>query len=464
MPAPLTSFDGVSNVNGVHPPDTQGDIGYDPATGTKYYVQWVNLSFAVWDVTGTPTKIYGPVNGNTLWQGFGGACETTNHGDPITPDPLAHRWLMSQFSVNGPYYQCIAISQTADPTGPWYRYAFLVSSTKMNDYPKFGVWPDGYMTVNQFTNGSSWGGAGVFVFERAKLLASAILPRRSSILICTTSIPTSAGCSLRPRRFHAAARGRAQLLHEVGRQHVDRTERRHAHLEIPRGLGQSQQHDLGLNGQPNAVLNTATWTPLCTSTRACIPQPGTSVKLDAIGDRLMYRLAYRNFGDHEALVVNHTVDAGSGLAGVLVRGSRPPAGRRRSTNRARMLRIPITAGWAVVAMDAQGNLALATACPAAASIPPCAAGRLANDPLGTLPQAETSLVVGSGYQTSGYNRWGDYSMMGIDPVDDCTFWYTQEYLASGAALRTRIGSFRFPSSHGRRTRHLARRRAECRNP
>ena len=72
MPAPLTSFDGIGNVNGVLPPDTQGDIGYDPATGTKYYVQWVNVSFAIWDVTGTPTQICGPVNGNTLWQGFGG--------------------------------------------------------------------------------------------------------------------------------------------------------------------------------------------------------------------------------------------------------------------------------------------------------------------------------------------------------------------------------------------------------
>ena len=123
MPAATDNFDGVSNRNGVLPPDTQGDIGYDPATGKKYYIQWVNLSYQIWDVTnsGSPITVLGPINGNTLWNGFGGPCETTNDGDPITLfDPVAKRWLMSQFAIpngvySGPYYQCIAISQSADP-------------------------------------------------------------------------------------------------------------------------------------------------------------------------------------------------------------------------------------------------------------------------------------------------------------------------------------------------------------
>ena len=450
MPAPLTSFDGVSNVNSVHPPDTQGDIGYDPATGTKYYVQWVNLSFAVWDVTGTPTQIYGPVNGNTLWQGFGGACETTNHGDPITLfDPLAHRWLMSQFSVNVPYYQCIAISQTADPTGPWYRYAFLVSSTKMNDYPKFGVWPDGYyMTVNQFTNGSSWGGAGVFVFERAKLLAGN--PTASFQYFDLYNVNSNFGGML-PSDLDGSTpppAGAPNYFMEVddstwiGPSDAMRIWKFHVDWANPSNT------TFGVNGQPNAVLNTAAWTPLCTSTRACIPQPGTSVKLDAIGDRLMYRLAYRNFGDHEALVVNHTVDAGSGLAGVRWYEVRDPGGSPTIYQQGTYAPDSHHRWMGSVAMDAQGNLALGYSVSSSSVYPSVRyAGRLANDPLGTLPQAETSLVVGSGYQTSGYNRWGDYSMMGIDPVDDCTFWYTQEYLASSgyAPWVTRIGSFRFPS-------------------
>ncbi len=92
MPSPIQNFEGIGNVNGVLPPDTQGDVG------ANHYVQWVNLSFAIWDKSGN--LLYGPANGNTQWTGFGGPCETTNDGDPITLyDHLAGRWLMSQFAL-----------------------------------------------------------------------------------------------------------------------------------------------------------------------------------------------------------------------------------------------------------------------------------------------------------------------------------------------------------------------------
>ena len=136
--------------------DTEGAIG------PNHYVQWVNLSFAVYargPVGSTPTLVYGPVAGNTIWTGFGGPCETTNNGDPVVRyDALADRWVMSQLalpnSVFGlyfaPFYQCIAVSATADPTGAYYRYQY--SFQNLNDYPKLGVWPDAYyMTMNQFT-------------------------------------------------------------------------------------------------------------------------------------------------------------------------------------------------------------------------------------------------------------------------------------------------------------------------
>ncbi len=453
MPAPLTSFNGLGNLNGVHPPDTQGDIGYDPATGTKYYVQWVNLSFAIWNVTNTPTLVYGPVTGNTLWQGFGGVCETTNHGDPITLfDPLANRWLMTQFSIGGPYYQCIAISQTADPTGAWYRYAFLVSPTKMNDYPKFGVWPDGYyMTVNQFTGGTLWGGAGVFVFERAKLLAGD--PTASFQYFDLYNVNPNFGGMLPsdldgPTLPPAGAPNYFMEVDDstwIGPNDAIRLWKFHVDWANPANT------TFGINGQPNAVLNTTAWTPLCTSTRSCIPQPGTSVKLDAIGDRLMYRLAYRNFGTHESLVVNHTVNAGSGLAGVRWYEVRDPGGTPAIYQQGTYAPDSTHRWMGSIAMDGQGNIALGYSASSTSVYPSVRyAGRLANDPLGTLPQAETSLVAGSGVQTSSQNRWGDYSMMGIDPVDDCTFWYTQEYMATSgtAPWSTRIGSFRFPSCTG----------------
>ncbi len=450
MPAPLTSFDGLGNINGVHPPDTQGDIGYDPATGTKYYVQWVNLSFAVWNVTNTPTLIYGPVNGNTLWQGFGGPCETDNHGDPITLfDPIANRWLMSQFSVDGPYYQCIAVSQTANPTGAWYRYAFLVSATKMNDYPKFGVWPDGYyMTVNQFTNGQYWGGAGVFVFERSKMLVGDPTASFQYFDLYNVSqdfggmLPSDLDGSTLPPAGSPNYFAEVDDSTWIGPYDAMRIWKFHVDWANPANT------TFGLNGQPNAVLQVAEWTPLCISTRACIPQPGTSVKLDAIGDRLMYRLAYRNFGDHESLVVNHTVNAGSNLAGVRWYEVRNPGGTPVIYQQGTYAPDSTHRWMGSIAMDGQGNIALGYSVSSSSVYPSVRyTGRLASDPLGTMPQGEATLVVGSGYQTSSYNRWGDYSMMGIDPVDDCTFWYTQEYMATSgyAPWSTRIGSFRFPS-------------------
>ena len=113
MPSPIANFEGVNNVNGVLPPDTQGDIGTDPGTGKKYYVQWVNLSFEIWDVStpGSPVSLYGPAAGNTLWTGTGTLCASYNDGDPITQfDHLANRWMMSQFGLQFPnnFHQCIA--------------------------------------------------------------------------------------------------------------------------------------------------------------------------------------------------------------------------------------------------------------------------------------------------------------------------------------------------------------------
>src|SRR5262249_43377914 len=158
---------GLNNRNGVLPPDTEGDVG------PNHYVQWINLSLAVYSKTGA--LLAGPVNGNSLWSGFGGPCETTNDGDPIVRyDHLADRWLVSQAANNhtdGPYYQCIAISQTPDPTGAFFRYAFQIGQTKCSDYAKWGVWPDAYyLSMNLFDFCTSFGGAGAAAFERAKML------------------------------------------------------------------------------------------------------------------------------------------------------------------------------------------------------------------------------------------------------------------------------------------------------
>src|SRR5919202_2165171 len=137
------------------PPDTNG------AVGATQFVQWVNESFAVFDKTTGAIAAGFPKSGNTLWAGFGGGCETNNDGDPVAQyDKAANRWILTQFSVSTtPYLQCVGVSTTSDATGTWNRYAFNYGNTQFNDYPKLGVWPDGYyVTYNIFNNGATWAG------------------------------------------------------------------------------------------------------------------------------------------------------------------------------------------------------------------------------------------------------------------------------------------------------------------
>ena len=450
MPATEFNFEGVNNVNGVLPPDTNGDVG------PNHYVQWVNLSMAIWSLNRanhSATLVYGPVPGNAIWNGFGGTCESHNDGDPIVLyDHLADRWFISQFALsfpNGPFYQCIAVSQSPEPTGAWHRYAFLVSDTKMNDYPKFGIWPDGYyMSVNQFT-GFGWGGAGVAVYERDKMLLGQ--PARQVYFDLYTVNANFGGMLPADLDGPAPPYGTPNYYAEIDDATwippVDALRL----WEFQVDWSNTANSTFGLSGNPNAILPVANFNPLCSATRNCIPQPGTSQRLDDLGDRLMHRLQYRHFGAYATLATNHTVNAGSNQAGLRWYELRRVGG-----------------GWEIyqqgtyagpggnnehrwmgsAALDGMGNLAIGYSLSSNSVHPSIAyTGRLASDPLNTLPQGEAILQAGTGSQTSSSARWGDYSMLSVDPVDDCTFWFTSEYLqtTSSAAWRTRIGSFVFPA-------------------
>ncbi len=205
----------------------------------------------------------------------------------------------------------------------------------------------------------------------------------------------------------------------------------------------------GINGQPNVTLPVADFVPLCMATSSCIPQPGTSQRVDAIGDRLMHRLAYRNFGDHETLVLNHTVDAGSGRAGIRWYEVRDPGGSPTLYQQGTYAPADTEHRWmGSLAMDHTGDIALGFSVSSSSVYPSIRyTGRLVGDPLGKMAQGEAVIITGTGSQTSVYARWGDYSMMSVDPLDDCTFWYTQEYIQTTGdrSWQTRIGSFKFPA-------------------
>ena len=216
MPDPLVNFAGIHNIAGVAPPDTCGDVGPD------HYVQAVNLHFQVFDKTGT--SLLGPLPLNSIWSGFGGVCETLNNGDPIVLyDQWADRWLISQFALNyggEGFHQCIAVSTTGDPTGTWHRYDYFMSDTLMNDYPKFGVWPDGYyMSINQFNAATaySFAGQGVAAFERDKMLAGQAAAMQY-INASATHLRAPGHAAFGCGRSGPAVRRRAQSFCQDGRQ------------------------------------------------------------------------------------------------------------------------------------------------------------------------------------------------------------------------------------------------------
>ncbi len=443
MPSTNQNFEGLPNLNSALPPDTNGDVG------PNHYVEWVNSSFAMFDKTGN--IVLGPANGNTLWQTapITDPCRTSNDGDPIVQyDHLADRWLLTQFALpnfpSGPFFQCIAVSATNDPTGSYHLYTFQVSPNKLNDYPHFGVWPDGYyMTVNQFdaNQGLSFAGTGFYVFDRAKLLAgdpSATFqvfeqPGFGGILPADLDGPVPpSGSPNFLATFDDDAFSSGPDAIQIWKFHVDWTTPANSTLTGP----------VVINAAPLDSL-------ICNASRGqCIPQKSTSVKLESISDRLMYRLQYRNFGTHEALVLSHTVDAGSGRAGLRWYEVRDPGGSPSIFQQGTFAPADGLHRWmGSVAMDKAGNLAAGYSVSNASSFPSIRyTGRQVTDPAGTLPQGEVVMKEGGGSQTSASARWGDYSMMAVDSTDDCTFWYAQEYLAStsNASWRTRIGSFRFP--------------------
>lgn len=448
MPPPIASFEGLNNRNNAVPPDTVGEAG------PNHYVQWINRSLAIWDKQGT--LLFGPMNGRTIWSGFGGVCETSDNGDPIVQyDALADRWLLSQLAWVWPidFHQCIAVSQTPDPTGAYYRYDYPMSTTNLNDYPKFGVWPDAYyMAINEFNASTNqFRGQGAIAFERAVMLAGGparmirfnlhgVNPKFSGALPADLDgpVPPPEGASNTFVAVEDDAWGWPSDRLMLWKFHVD--------------WSNPAQSTFGVNGQPDAVIDLALAghpfdANLCNGSRACLAQPGGS-KVDAMSGQLMYRLAYRNFGDHESLVVNHTVDVnGADHAGVRWYEIRDPGGTP-TLHQAGTFAPDAAHRWmGSAAMDGSGNLALAYSVSGTTVFPSIHyAGRLATDPLGTLPRAEATLMAGSGYQT-GASRWGDYSSLALDPTDDCTFWYTQEYYTttSGYGWQTRIGSFRFDS-------------------
>lgn len=457
IPSPVVSFDGPANSDNaglVTPPDPVGDVG------PNHYIAMSNLVFEIFNKSGT--TLFGPAANNTLWSGVGGACQNENAGDPIVlHDQFADRWILTQFTSAGPtYFLCVAVSTSPNPLGSYYRYAFSTGSN-FPDYPKFGVWHDAiYVSTREFS-GSSFAGVGAYALSRAQLYAGAAVAP-ISFLVTTVSAggAFNLGDGLLPADADGATpppAGRPNFF--VGAMDnggpYGATQDALTLWKFVANFTTPASSSFTLaNTIPIAAYDTIF--PCSPGSRNCIPQPGTSNTVDILSyrQRPLHRLAYRNFGTHESLVTNQAVEAATGIAGIRWWEVRSP-NASPSVYQQGTYAPGVTDGvhrWmGSIAMDRQGNMALGYSASNATTTFPSSwyTGRLAGDPLGTMPQGEASFINGLGSQT-GSQRWGDYTSMNVDPSDDCTFWYINQYYptTSSAGWVLRIGAFRYPTCLG----------------
>ena len=457
IPEPIVSFNGHPGTGSV-PPDPNG------AVGPNHIVTMCNLTFQIFDKSGN--SLFGPAANNTLWAGFGGACQTENAGDPVVIyDQLGDRWFLMQFTSAGPtYFNCVAVSQTNDPTGAYFRYA-ISTGNNFPDYPKASVWTDAfYISTREFLNGSTFVGVGAYALNRAQAEAgnpaaqviSFLAPPNPLYKVGDGLLPSNLdGTTLPPAgspnfylgsQDNNGAYGAPSDALNLYKFHADFVTPANSTFTLTNTIAVSPF---------NSILG------LCGGTRACIPQPNTTVKIDHLGyrQRPLFRLAYRNFGDHEALVTNQSVSAGNGpngeVSGIRWWEIRNPNGAPvifQEGTYAPGITDGIHRWMGSIAFDGQGNIALGYS--ASNGVNPAVfpsvryTGRLAGDALGMMTLGEGSIVAGTGSQTTSFDRWGDYTSLWVDPTDDQTFWYVNEWVpvtsVSGWVLR--IGSFKLAST------------------
>jgi len=468
---PVVNIPGINS--GSNPPDTVGDVG------PEHYVQMVNATqFQVWDKQGN--SLLGPVTFGDLWDP-GDPCNTGNRGDPIVVyDHLADRWLLSQFdydhkdgdNVVGPFFMCIAISKTSDPTAPdnWYLYDF--ETDEFPDYPKFGVWPDGYYMSSNESD------LGIYVFDRTNMLLG------NAAIYMRHGIPKLGTSSVRATRILPSdldgppppAGTPNFFVRTVDDQQGVPTDSIEIWEAVVNWTIPSFSFGIDIIGFlfPNQVMNPASFQiMLCDRAgdggddkwRDCIPQPDGAGTVDALSNRPMMQLKFRDLGTHWAMVFNQTIDVSGSLpsapahevAGIRWYELRSSGGAWNIFQQGTYAPQPNGAEgeeellhrWmGSAAMDKDGNIALGYSIVNSDSdfgeeVYPSIryTGRLADDTLNVMAQGEKEIRAGTTTQAAA--RWGDYSALSVDPVDDCTFWYTTHMAFGEPVSRTQIASFRF---------------------
>lgn len=460
-PSALLSVPGYSNddnaalIGGrITPPDTNGDVGLN------HYVQYINLGWVVLNKSDGSVAA-GPFPGNTFWQGFGGVCETQNAGDPVVLyDHLAGRWLFSQFTGTSvpDGHQCVAISDGENPLGPYTLYDFVVSPNAFNDYPKIGLWTDGYyMTTHEFA-GNTFQGVNLTVFDRTQMLAGN--PNAGFIQFSNASsgenpdFGTIAGNLEGPALPPAGSCN--YLVHATDVQAFGLTgQDRYRFWKACVNFSNPGSSSLA---QVQSVNVPAFDVNLCGFSRDCIRQPATQ-RLDPLAGFTIYRFNLRFFGSEGVLkgVATNNVDVGSDIAGVQWAGFdiNPTTDAIAIGDGGDLLGVinfgdGLSRWMGSATLDQDGNIGLGYTRSGTSSFPSVyfTVHERGVDGAGQV-QAESVCVNGTG-STTGANRWADYASASIDPVDQCTFWITNEYVETTGNFNwdTRICAFQIPDCGG----------------
>ena len=483
IPSTLANFEGLSNQDNfnifgfrVNPPDPNGDVG------PNNYVEMINLVFGVYDKSGN--LLLGPVDTGTLWDNFAVPDCTDPSGDPVVLyDQLTDRWILSQFTTSGmnpdgsfnglPFYNCVAISQTGDPTGAYYRYAFITdqdgsTSTFFPDYPKYGVWRDSYVLTSRDFGSADEYGISVYGLEKNKMVNGE--PARAAHFFIDGNDPATlplVGDGLLPADIDGSKKPKSDAtIPIVGTQD--------AGASYGAAFDALNIWDLDVKWRSTPVASLVLKAQLPTApfdsifpcggnpgqtSRDCLPQPGVGAtaanRLDILSyrQRPTFRLAYRNFDTYESLVTNQSVEALPGIAGSRWYEIRRVGNTYSIQQQGTFAPNDGIHRWmGSVAQDKKGDMALGYSVVDGTSVYPGIryTGRLAGDPAGQMTLGEGTVIDGSGIQRTTNSRWGDYTDLTVDPTDDCTFWYVNEYytlagqISSTAGWQTRIASFKLP--------------------
>src|SRR5438094_9782017 len=461
MPGPLFTFEGIGDTCGCQPPDNDGDVG------PNHYIEAINESFKIFDKNGN--TLSGPTTYNSFFAPLTGTpCGSNqNDGDPfVLYDAVADRWVISDFAFpgfpsSGPFYECIGVSQTGDPvSGGWFFYALEVSASNLDDYPKMAVWnnpqPGGayFFTFNLFSGTTeAFEGVAAFALDRGSMLtggpANAIgftvgltgVGASYSFLPATfrTGAPPPAGrdefvlaidtpasgvtlTQVHGRLFHADFVNPANSTFGVGSDHLPNAE-------------------ITVNGFIDAAIGPNFDTDI-------VPQMGSSILLDTVGDRLFTPLVYQNLSGTESLWATHDnlLNFPNGPVAVRwyqfdVTGGNFPATPVQQQDWSNS-NDGLWRWMPSIAVDQNGNTVIGYSTSNTTIFPSIRyAGRLVTDPPSNLSQGEAVMFAGTSAQTTG-PRWGDYTRTDVDPSDGMSFYHVNEYAQSGN-WHTRIGKFNF---------------------